>query len=110
MIILVVAAIACYAMSLGPVTWVLLSEIFPNRIRGVAMSVCTFALWTACCILTYTFPLLNRTLGSSGTFWVYAAICAAGFIFFMSKLPETKGKPLETLEKELINNLNSNNK
>ncbi len=102
MVVLVVAAIACYAMSLGPVTWVLLSEIFPNRVRGIAMAVCTFALWTGCFTLTYTFPLLNSALGSSGTFWIYAVICGLGFIFFLSKLPETKGKSLETLEKELV--------
>lgn len=103
MIVLVVAAIACYAMSLGPVTWVLLAEIFPNRVRGIAMATCTFALWVACFTLTYTFPLLNSALGSSGTFWIYAFICGAGLVFFLYKLPETKGKSLETLEKELVN-------
>ncbi len=103
MVILVVTAIACYAMSLGPITWVLLAEIFPNRVRGVAMATCTFALWTACFLLTYTFPILNSLLGSSGTFWIYAFICIAGFVFFLFKLPETKGKSLETLEKELVN-------
>jgi MFS family permease len=69
---LVLAAIGCYAMSLAPVTWVIISEIFPNRIRGAAMSVAVTTLWTACFILTYTFPMLNSTLGSSGTFWLYA--------------------------------------
>lgn len=102
MVVLVVAAIACYAMSLGPVTWVLLAEIFPNKVRGIAMATCTFALWTACFILTYTFPFLNSTLGSSGTFWIYAVICGLGFVFFLSRLSETKGKSLETLEKELV--------
>lgn len=102
MVILVVAAIACYAMSLGPVTWVLLSEIFPNRIRGVAMATCTFALWTGCCTLTFSFPSLNASLGSSGTFWIYSAICICGFLFFLKRCPETKGKSLEQLEKELI--------
>lgn len=101
MVVLVVMAIACYAMSLGPITWVLLSEIFPNRVRGIAMAVCTFALWFACCALTYTFPLLNSSLGSSGTFWIYASICIAGFIYFIKVLPETKGKTLENIEKEL---------
>ena len=56
-------------MSLAPVTWVLISEIFPNRIRGAAVSVAVSALWIACFLLTYTFPLLNRTLGPAGTFW-----------------------------------------
>ena len=102
MVILVVAAIACYAMTLGPVTWVLIAELFPNRVRAVAVAVCTFALWTASFTLTYTFPLLNTALGSYGTFWIYAGVCAAGFIFFSLRLPETKGKSLEELEKKLV--------
>ncbi len=101
---LVVIAIAVYAMSLAPITWVILSEIFPNRIRGAAMALATFALWVACFILTYTFPLLNASLGASGTFWVYAAICLVGFVVMLSKLPETKGKSLEEIEKELTPN------
>lgn len=102
MVICVVAAIACYAMSLGPITWVLLAELFPNKIRAAAMGVCTFALWTGCFTLTYSFPMLNAGLGSYGTFWLYAAICIAGFIYLKRRLPETKGKSLEELEKELI--------
>lgn len=102
MIILVVAAIACYAMTLGPITWVLLSEIFPNKVRAIAVATCTFALWVGSFTLTYTFPLLNASLGSYGTFWIYAAICAAGFIFFYLRCPETKGKTLEQLESELV--------
>lgn len=92
MVLLVVAAIACYAMTLGPVTWVLLAEIFPDRLRATAMAVCTFALWTASFLLTYTFPLLNAALGSYGTFWIYSGICLIGWIFFRRRLPETKGK------------------
>ena len=102
MIILVVAAIACYAMTLGPVTWVLIAEIFPNRVRAIAVATCTFALWVGSFTLTYSFPLLNSSLGSYGTFWIYAAICALGFGFFAARLPETKGKSLEELEKELV--------
>jgi sugar porter (SP) family MFS transporter len=102
MLLLVLAAIACYAMSLAPVTWVVISEIFPNRIRGAAMSVAVTALWIACFILTYTFPILNASLGSAGTFWLYAAICVLGFIFIFAKLPETKGKTLEQIERELV--------
>lgn len=101
-IILVVAAIACYAMTLGPVTWVLIAEIFPNRVRAVAVATCTFALWVGSFTLTYTFPLLNNALGSYGTFWIYAAVCLAGFGIFALKLPETKGKSLEQLENELV--------
>ncbi|GHT42545.1 MFS transporter [Bacteroidia bacterium] len=98
---LVVLAIACYAMTLGPIVWVVISEIFPNRIRGMAMAVATFSLWTGCFVLTYTFPLLNNGLGASGTFWVYGIICVAGFWFVKKQLPETKGKSLEEIEKEL---------
>ena len=102
MIILVVAAIACYAMTLGPCTWVLISELFPNRVRAIAVATCTFALWIGSSSLTYTFPLLNKSLGSYGTFWIYALVCGCGFLFFFRRLPETKGKSLEQLEEELI--------
>ncbi len=100
-LLLVVAAIAIYAMTLAPVTWVVLSEIFPTKVRGAAMALSTFALWTACFILTYTFPLMNEALGTSGTFWVYGLICAAGFWFILKNLPETKHKTLEEIEKLL---------
>ena len=102
MLLLVLAAIGCYAMSLAPVTWVVISEIFPNRIRGAAMAVAVSSLWLACFLLTYTFPMLNARLGSAGTFWLYGGICVAGFIFIAFELPETKGKSLEQLEKELV--------
>ena len=102
MVALVVTAISVYAMTLGPVTWTLLAEIFPNRIRGVAMATCTFALWVGCCTLTFSFPSMNAALGSSGTFWIYSAICVCAFIFLFRRCPETKGKSLEQLEKELI--------
>ena len=100
---LVVTAIAIYSMSLAPIVWVILSEIFPNRIRGAAMALATFSLWVACFVLTYTFPLLNKSMGAAGTFWVYAVICLLGFIFIILKLPETKGKSLEEIERSLVN-------
>jgi SP family sugar porter-like MFS transporter len=102
MVALVVAAISVYAMTLGPVTWTLLAEIFPHRVRGVAMATCTFALWVGCCTLTFSFPSMNAALGSSGTFWIYSCICICAFIFLFRNCPETKGKTLEQLEKELI--------
>jgi SP family sugar porter-like MFS transporter len=95
MVVLVVAAISCYAMTLGPITWVLLSEIFPARIRGIAMGTCTFALWVGCCTLTFSFPSMNAALGSSGSFWIYSAICFCAFIFLYKRCPETKGRELE---------------
>ena len=102
MVVLVVAAISTYAMTLGPVTWTLLAEIFPHRVRGVAMATCTFALWVGCCTLTFSFPSMNAALGSSGTFWIYSGICICAFVFLFRNCPETKGKSLEELEKELI--------
>jgi sugar porter (SP) family MFS transporter len=98
-LILVMVAIATYAMTLAPVTWVVLSEIFPNSIRGAAMAIATTALWSACFVLTYTFPVLNKLLHASGTFWLYGFICLSGFLFILKKLPETKGKSLEEIEK-----------
>ncbi len=102
MLLLVLAAIACYAMSLAPVVWVVISEIFPNRIRGAATAVATTALWAACFVLTFTFPLLNKGLGPAGTFGLYGAICAGGYFFIRARLPETRGKSLEEIEKELV--------
>ena len=101
MVALVVAAISTYAMTLAPVTWTLLAEIFPNRVRGIAMATCTFALWVGCCTLTFSFPSMNAALGSSGSFWIYSAICICAFAFLWRRCPETKGKSLEELEKEL---------
>jgi MFS family permease len=98
MLTLVVLAIGCYGMSLATVTWVVIAEIFPNRVRGAAMSVAVAALWVACFVLTYTFPFLNKNLGAAWTFWIYAAICAGGFLFIRQRLPETKGKSLEQIE------------
>ncbi len=102
LLLLVILAIACYAMSLAPVTWVVLSEIFPNRIRGAAMAVATVSLWLASFLLTYSFPWLNKAFGASGTFWLYGAICIFGFMFIYKKLPETKGRSLEEIEKEIV--------
>jgi sugar porter (SP) family MFS transporter len=101
-LVFVLAAIGCYAMSLAPVTWVVISEIFPNRIRGTAISVAVSALWIACFILTYTFPLLEKGIGTGNTFWLYAAICVLGYAFVFLKLPETKNKSLEQIERELV--------
>ena len=100
-LLLVLAAIAIYALTLAPVTWVLLAEIFPNRVRGLAMSLGTLALWIACFLLTYTFPLLNAGLGASGSFFLYGLICALGWIYIQRNVPETKGVTLEALEEQL---------
>ena len=102
MLVLVISAIACYAMTLAPVTWVIISEIFPNRIRGAAVAVSVVALWIGCTALTFTFPFLKRALGAHGAFWLYGVICVVGFVVILRRLPETKGKSLEQIERELV--------
>ncbi|HEY1216243.1 MAG TPA: sugar porter family MFS transporter, partial [Bryobacteraceae bacterium] len=95
--ICVLAAIALYATSLAPVTWVLISEIFPTGIRGKATSVAVVALWAAYFVLALTFPVLARRLGAYGPFYLYAGLCALGFLFIRSRVKETKGKTLEEI-------------
>ena len=110
MLFWVVVAISIYCLTLAPITWVLLSEIFPNKIRGKAMSVATFALWLSCAVLTISFPFLNKAFGASGTFALYSIICIFGFFYILKKLPETKGKSLEQIENELIRRKINDNK
>lgn len=93
---------AFFAFGLGPTVWVVLSEIFPNKIRGVAMSVATLSLWIACYLLTLTFPIFVEWFNASNTFWIYAVICTTGFVVIFKYLPETKGISLEQLEKKLV--------
>jgi len=97
-LVLTLCAIAFYATSLAPITWVLITEIFPNRMRASAVSVSVATLWVASFLLTYTFPLLNRAIGTSGAFLLYAVICFAGAAFVFAAVPETNGRPLETIQ------------
>ncbi len=90
-------AIGTYALSLAPVTWVLISEIFPNNVRGAATSVAVLSLWAAYFVLIFTFPMLYERLRDI-TFYIYSAICGLGFFFILFGLKETKGKTLEELE------------
>jgi sugar porter (SP) family MFS transporter len=99
---LILVTIAFFAFGLGPTVWVVLSEIFPNKIRGAAMSVATFSLWIASYILTLTFPIFVQWFNTSNTFWIYAVICIIGFVVILKMLPETKGISLEKLEKILV--------
>jgi sugar porter (SP) family MFS transporter len=101
-LVFTLCALGCYGISLAPVTWVLIAEIFPNRIRGAAISVAVSALWIACFILTFLFPILTGKVGMAATFWLYAGICVLGFVFVFLRVPETKGKTLEQIERELV--------
>ena len=95
---LTLSAIACYALTLAPITWVLISEIFPNRVRSHGVSAAVSALWIASFLLTYTFPFLNRSLGTGGIFLSYGVICLGGCVFVAFSVPETKGRSLEQIE------------
>lgn len=96
--------VAVFGCTLGAVTWVYLSEIFPNRARGLAMATATLALWLADFVVTYTFPLLNKSFSTAATLGVYAAACVAALIFVYTRLPETAGKSLEEIEKSFKTN------
>ncbi|WP_186452527.1 sugar porter family MFS transporter [Chitinophaga polysaccharea] len=90
--------VASFGCTLGAVTWVYLSEIFPNRVRGLAMSVATLALWLADFIVTYTFPVMARQLGTAATMYCYAGICLIACWYMFTRVKETKGKSLEEIE------------
>ncbi|MBN1816485.1 MAG: sugar porter family MFS transporter [Sedimentisphaerales bacterium] len=104
-LLMVLGYIACFAMALGPVTWVILSEIFPTRIRGRAMAIATVVLWIACYAVSQTFPMLDKnpylvtTFHHGFSFWVYAVFCVMEVLFVALWVPETRGKTLEQIEK-----------
>lgn len=96
---IVLVCVACFAVGLGPGVWVLLSELFPTRVRGRAMSVATISLWAACVALTLSFLSLVKAITVSGAFWLYAAMCVMTFVLVWRATPETKGKTLEEIER-----------
>lgn len=96
--------VGAFGCTLGAVTWVFLSEIFPNRIRGLALSLATLSLWLADFIITFTFPVMTERLGTSVTLLIYAVFCGTAFIYILLKVPETRGKSLEEIEESLLNN------
>jgi sugar porter (SP) family MFS transporter len=107
-LIFVLGYVACFSLSLGPVVWVILSEIFPTRIRGRAMAIATVVLWIACYLVSQTFPMMNdhpalvEKFHHAFPFWVYAVFCGAVIWFVLKFVPETKGRSLEEIEKMWI--------
>jgi len=87
-----------FAAAMGPIPWIIISEIFPTKIRGQAMSIATLVLWASCYIVSQTFPMLVAAIGNAKTFWIYALCSLAGLIFVVAMVPETKGKTLEEIE------------
>src|ERR1039457_6816031 len=100
LLVAVVSFIATFAMALGPIPWILSSESFPNRVRGRAMFLATFVIWTSCYIVAQTFPMLNDNprIGPALTFWIFAICSLLGFFFVLAMVPETKGRSLEEIE------------
>jgi len=99
---LILLYIAFFAMAMGPIVWVVLSEIFPTRMRGSAMAIATVALWIADFAVTLTFPVIADRLSETTAFWIYAVMCAIDFFFMLFLLPETKGKTLEEIERRWL--------
>jgi len=104
-LLLMLGYIACFALSVGPVTWVILSEIFPTRIRGRAMAIATVCLWLADFVVTQTFPMMDESpwlievFNRALPFLLYAAFCVVSVLFVWRYVPETKGKSLEEIER-----------
>lgn len=98
-LVAILAYIACFALSLGPLTFVVIAEIFPNRVRGRAMSICLFFLWASVYFVSQFFPMLLKSIGSAYTFWIFMGTSIVAFLFVWKLVPETKGKSLEEIEK-----------
>jgi SP family xylose:H+ symportor-like MFS transporter len=103
-LLFILSYIACFALSVGPVTWVILSEIYPTRIRGFAMSVATILLWAANFVVSWTFPMLDENpylvdkFNHAAPFWLYGFLCIVAVVFVVMYVPETKGRTLEEIE------------
>lgn len=100
-VVLVLLNVMFYSLSLAPLLWVVLSEIYPNRIRGAAMSIGATTHWVANFLLTFSFPVIKESIGWANNFWLYGGVCLTGFIVLYLFLPETKGKSLEQIEREI---------
>ena len=104
LLLCVIGFIAAFSMAMGPIGWLLCSEIFPNKFRGRAMSAAAFTVWVSCYLVAQTFPMLNESpsVGPAVTFWIYALVSLFSLIFVAYFVPETKGRTLEEIEKQWI--------
>lgn len=98
-LIFVLTYVACFAVGVGTGTWVLMSEICPTRVRGRAMSLATVCLWGGTLLVTLTFLSLANVFTAPGVFLLYGVVCMTAFLFVWKKVPETKGRTLEEIEK-----------
>lgn len=100
-VIFLMIYVGVFAMSLGPVVWLLLAEMFPLKVRGAAMSLGSAVLWATNFVVALTFLTLVEAVGAAGSFWLYAAVCAVSCVFMYFVVPETKGRTLEEIEADL---------
>jgi sugar porter (SP) family MFS transporter len=106
-IIFITAFIACFAFSYGPVTWIIISEIYPTKVRGTAMSIATLSLWLTNVLIAQLFPRI-QAWSDGGSFLIFAGITIIAFFFVRRFIPETKNRSLEEIEKELMTKTNAN--
>jgi SP family arabinose:H+ symporter-like MFS transporter len=101
LLLCIMGFIAAFAMAMGPLSWIICSEIFPNKVRGRAMSIATFIIWSSCYVVAQTFPMLNdsKVVGPALTFWIYGLVSLLTFLFIFTIVPETKGRTLEEIER-----------
>ena len=102
-LVFILGYIAFFSASLGPAVWVIVAELFPNRLRSKGMSIAVMSLWMACILVTITFPMMLERLSGGITFFIFALICLANLLYIWKYVPETKGKTLEELEKHFEN-------
>lgn len=99
LLIFILGFIASFASSLGPIPWVIIAEIFPTKTRGIAMSFAVLTLWIGVVLVTQLTPMLLKTVGGAGTFWIFAANAIFLLVFAWKMIPETKGRTLEEIER-----------
>jgi MFS transporter, SP family, arabinose:H+ symporter len=99
LLLAILAFVAAFALAMGPISWIVCSEIFPTKLRGRAMSIAVVMLWFADFLVTQTFPMLRESIGPARTFWLYAFFSLLSTVFVVTMLPETKGKTLEEIER-----------
>jgi MFS transporter, SP family, galactose:H+ symporter len=98
-VIILLVYVACYSLSISPLFWLMSAEVFPNRLRGAGASAATVANWSANLLVTVTFLSMVSAIGKSWTFWVYAIMAGLAIIFVALRVPETKGRPLEQIDR-----------
>jgi MFS family permease len=97
-VVILLVYVACYSLSISPLFWLMSAEVFPNRLRGAGASASTVANWSANLLITVTFLSLINAVGKTWTFWIYAIFAALAIVFVARFVPETRGRPLESID------------